>query len=266
MSPVVRIDSVCDPRVASYATLTESQLRNRENIFIVESPKVIMAALESGLRPESMLCEEKHIEGDASSIIEVCPEMTVFTSSREILRELTGYTLTRGVLCAFRRPEPIIAEKLCETFKGKCRVAVIDRVCDATNIGSIFRSAAALGIDAILLSPEACDPLNRRVVRVSMGTVFKIPWAYLPGVDYLETLSHMGFKTVAMALTTDSVTLEDEKLRGEERLALILGEEGYGLPKEMIEAADYRVCIPMHRKVDSLNVGVAAAIAFYRLG
>lgn len=257
------ITSIDDPRIAPFCRLTEAQLRHQENasqgIFIAESPKVIRVALQAGYEPISLLCERKHIEGDAADIIEEHPEMPVYTGTRELLSELTGYTLTRGVLCAMRRkPEPLLDEIL----KDARRVCVIDAVCDTTNIGAIFRSAAALGIDAVLLTRSSCNPLNRRAIRVSMGTVFLVPWTWLG--DY-ESLQRMGFKTVAMALTDKSISLDDPILKQQERLAVIMGTEGEGLPQATIEQADYTVRIPMFHQVDSLNVAAAAAVAFWEL-
>lgn len=259
-----RIESVDDPRVAVYARLTEAELRNRLNpedgVFIAESPKVIRTALEAGIKPLSMLCEDRHIKGDAADIIARCPEMDVFTGERKVLASLTGYTLTRGVLCAMRRPKE---RDVAEVVGIGRRVAVIDGVSDATNIGVIFRSAAALGIDAVLVTPTSCDPLNRRSVRVSMGAVFLIPWTYITNPQ--TELNSLGIRTAAMALTRESVPITDTLLRAEPRLAIMLGEEGYGLSRETIAAADYTVLIPMHHGVDSLNVGSAAAIAFWEL-
>lgn len=278
------IQTLDDDRVAVYARLTEAQLRNRlspgEGMFVAESPKVINVALSAGYRPLSMLCERKHIAGDAAGIIAGNPDMPVYTGDRELLARLTGYTLTRGVLCAMRRPCPRSPQEVC---RGARRVAVIDEVTDATNIGAIFRSAAALGIDAVLLGPSACDPLNRRAVRVSMGTVFLVPWAYLgqsscsgdastlkndcygSGLGYLPELRDLGFKSVAMALSDDSVPIDDPVLGAEERLAIILGTEGEGLPEAIIANADYVARIPMSLGVDSLNVAAASAVAFWQL-
>lgn len=267
---VERILSLDDPRVRAYSALTESQLRNKlhaeEGIFIAESPKVINVALDAGLHPLSLLCEEKHITGDAADIIMRMPHTPVYTGSRELLRSLTGYTLTRGVLCAMRRPAPLTPE---EVSKGATRIAVIDEVTDTTNIGAIFRSAAALGIDGVLLTPTSCDPLNRRAIRVSMGTVFLVPWAYLdpmPTRDgYLDRLRALGFESVAMALTDNSVRIDDTDLCSRPRLAIILGTEGEGLPKSVIANCDHVARIPMQNNVDSLNVAAASAVAFWQL-
>ena len=257
------ITSLSDERIQQFASMTEAQLRNRLNqdlgIFIAESPKVIRVALQAGYEPLSLLCESKHIDGDAADIIERCGDVPVYTGSRELLAELTGYTLTRGVLCAMRRkPSPALADIL----KDARRVCVIDAVCDTTNIGAIFRSAAALGIDAVLLTRSSCDPLNRRAIRVSMGTIFLVPWTWL---DDYNQLHDLGFKTAAMALTDKSISLNDPILKQQERLAIIMGTEGDGLPQKTIEDADYTVRIPMYHQVDSLNVAAAAAVAFWEL-
>ena len=229
---IIEITSLQDERVAMFSVMTEAQLRNRLNIqqgiFIAESPKVIRVALEAGYEPTALLCEKKHIEGDAKDIIESHPEMPIYTGSRELLSELTGYTLTRGVLCAMRRkPEPPLEEIL----KNAHRVCIIDAVCDTTNIGAIFRSAAALGIDAVLLTRSSCDPLNRRAIRVSMGTIFLVPWTWL---DTYSTLHDLGFKTAAMALTDQSISLDDPILKQQDKLAVIMGTEGDGLPQKTI--------------------------------
>ena len=247
-----------------FGTLTEAQLRNRlepeKGIFIAESPKVIKVALDAGYTPLSLLCEARHIEGDAKEIIERCGDIPVYTGSRKLLETLTGYTLTRGVLCAMRRPRPKTVEEVCE---GASRVVVIDGVVDSTNIGAIFRSAAALGIDSVLVTQTSCDPLNRRAVRVSMGSVFLVPWTRLESP--ISSLKSLGFKTVAMALRDNSVMLDDPTLQAEPRLAIVMGNEGDGLPNETIDDADYVVCIPMKHNVDSLNVAAASAVAFWAL-
>lgn len=264
MAHICHISSIDDPRLSAYARLTEAQLRNElhpdEALFIAESPKVIRVAMERGYCPESILCEERHISGDARDIIEHCGEGTVvYTGQREVLAALTGYTLTRGVLAAMRRPHLPGVEEMCRSARRLC---IIDGVCDATNVGAIFRSAAALGIDGVLLTHDSCDALNRRVVRVSMGSVFLVPWTW---VSDLQEVRSYGFKTVAMALTDDSIPLDDHVLREEERLALIMGTEGDGLPHDVISSADYTVRIPMHHGVDSLNVAAASAVAFWEL-
>ena len=249
---ITEITSLTHPDVEVFATLTEAQLRNRlepdRGIFIAESPKVIRVALDAGYRPQALLCESRHIHGDAAD--------------RELLAELTGYTLTRGVLCAMHRPQPLPLETVC---KDALRVVVIDGVVDTTNIGAIFRSAAALGIDAVLVTTNSCDPLNRRAVRVSMGTVFLVPWTWVPANDYQDTLRRMGFRTAAMALSDNSVSIDDTTLMAEPRLAIIMGTEGDGLPASTIVSADYVVRIPMSHHVDSLNVAAASAVAFWQL-
>ena len=250
--------------VSIYRSLTESQLRNRlhpENaIFIAESPKVIKVALQAEYRPLSILCEKKHITGDAAEVIDMAGKIKVFTASREILQSLTGYKLTRGVLCAMRRPS---LPSLDTILRDATRIAVIDGVTDTTNIGAIFRSAAALGIDAILLTPTSCDPLNRRAVRVSMGSVFLIPWTYLDRP--IESLQTYGFATAAMALSDKSIPLDSPLIKKEPRLAIVLGTEGDGLADNVISECDYTVRIPMCHGVDSLNVAAASAVAFWEL-
>lgn len=261
---IIKLTSLNQPGVEVYSTLTETQLRNKlhpeQGIFIAESPKVIRVALEAGFTPLSLLCEERHITGDAADIIAQCGDITVYTGKRELLAQLTGYTLTRGVLCAMRRPHPRSVEEVC---KGATRVCVINGVVDTTNIGAIFRSAAALGIDAVLLTPNSCDPLNRRSVRVSMGSVFLVPWTWID--NPLEQLAQLGFSTVAMALTKQSITIDSPRLQALPRLAIIMGTEGDGLPHDVVEAADYVARIPMQHGVDSLNVAAASAIAFWQL-
>ena len=261
---IIEITSLQHPGVEVFATLTEAQLRNRiepeKGIFIAESPKVINVALNAGYEPLAILCEQKHITGDAASIIERFPDIPIYTGSRELLTSLTGYTLTRGVLCAMKRPQPLSVEDVCNNAQ---RIVVIDGVVDTTNIGAIFRSAAALGIDAVLLTPSSCDPLNRRAIRVSMGSVFLVPWTWIDGS--LNRLKEIGFRTVAMALSDNSISIDDPSLSAEPRLAIIMGTEGDGLAKETISNADYVVRIPMSHNVDSLNVAAASAIAFWQL-
>ena len=263
MGSVIEIKSLEQPEVQVFSKLTEAQLRNRLNaeqgMFIAESPKVIRVALSAGYEPTALLCERRHISGDAADIVARCQDIPVYTGERELLSQLTGYTLTRGVLCAMRRPQPKTVAEVCRDAR---RIVVIDGVVDTTNIGAIFRSAAALGIDAVLLTPTSCDPLNRRAVRVSMGSVFLVPWTWL---DTYSTLHDLGFKTAAMALTDNSVCLDDPRLKAEERLAIIMGTEGDGLPQQTIAEADYVVRIPMKHQVDSLNVAAAAAVAFWEL-
>ena len=263
--PIVEITSLDHPGAEVYSTLTEAQLRNRlepdKGIFIAESPKVIHVALDAGYEPLSLLCERRHITGDAASLIERCGDIPVNTGERDLLASLTGYTLTRGVLCAMRRPTPRPVADICRDAR---HIVVIDSVTDTTNIGAIFRSAAALGIDAVLLTPTACDPLNRRAVRVSMGSVFLVPWTWIEE-PVTPTLNALGFKTAAMALSDDSITLDDPVLKHQDRLALIMGTEGDGLAHTVISDADYVVRIPMQHGVDSLNVAAAAAVAFWEL-
>lgn len=247
-----------------FGTLTEAQLRNRlepdKGIFIAESPKVIDVALRAGYEPLALLCERRHIDGDAAHIIARCGDIPVYTGERELLAKLTGYVLTRGVLCAMRRP---VLPSVEQVLSKASRVVVIDGVTDTTNIGAIFRSAAALGIDAVLLTRTSCDPLNRRAVRVSMGSVFLVPWTWLD--EPIQSLNSLGFKTAAMALSDDSISLDNPVLATEPRLAIVMGTEGDGLPHETIEQADYVVRIPMSHGVDSLNVAAASAVAFWEL-
>ena len=265
MANIIEINDINDPHVAPFASLTEAQLRSRLDpanaLFISESPKVIAVALDRCYVPQAMLCEHRHIQGDAAPLLLRCPDnMPLYTGSRELLQSLTGYKLTRGVLAAMKRPEQPSVEEVCRNAR---RVAVIDSVVDTTNIGAIFRAAAALGIDAILLTPTSCDPLNRRAVRVSMGSVFLIPWTWLDRP--VSRLNELGFKTVAMALTDRSVSIDDPQLNSEQRLAIVLGTEGDGLAAEVISATDYVARIPMAHNVDSLNVAAAAAVAFWQL-
>lgn len=261
---IIEINSLNHPGVEVFSTLTEAQLRNRlepqKGIFIAESPKVIHVALNAGYEPLALLCERKHIEGDAASLIERCGDIPIYTGEREVLASLTGYTLTRGVLCAMRRPALKTVEEVCQ---GAKRIAVIDGVVDTTNIGAIFRSAAALGIDAVLLTSSSCDPLNRRAVRVSMGSVFLLPWTWLEAP--ISSLRTLGFRTVAMALSDNSVPIDDPSLKGEPQLAIVLGTEGDGLSPQVIQETDYVVRIPMWHEVDSLNVAAASAVAFWEL-
>ena len=263
--PIVKISNIDEPGVSVYHQLTDHQLRNRLHpdcgVIIVESPKVIRVALQSGLQPLSLLCEAKHITGDAADIVAQVGDIPIYTGSRELLTQLTGYTLTRGVLCAMRRPHPESLDTIC---KESHRLVVIDNVVDTTNIGAIFRSAAALGIDGVLLTPTSCDPFNRRAIRVSMGSVFLLPWTWLD--KPIDSLHDYGFKTVAMALRHDSITLDDPRLKANPRLAIVMGTEGDGLPLETIDSTDYVVRIPMAHGVDSLNVAAASAVAFWELG
>ena len=268
--PIIKVTSLDDPNLKIYTSLTQAQLRNRlepeKGIFIAESLKVIGTALDCGYQPLSMLTEERHINGDAREVIARCGDIPVYTAERELLSSLIGYELTRGVLCAFRRPMPKIPE---EVTKGASRIAVLEDIADSTNIGAIFRSAAALGIDAVLITPSCCDPLCRRAIRVSMGTVFQIPWAQV-GEDYAdwhrngaELIRTLGFRSAAMALSDDSISVDNPVLKTELKLALVLGTEGDGLAKHTIASCDYTVKIPMQNGVDSLNVASAAALAFW---
>ena len=263
MAYIVEIQDFSDPALDVYARLTENQLKNRlhpeDGLFIAESPKVIGTALDAGLTPVSLLTERRHIEGSAAALLPRLENVPVYTADDGLLSKLTGYDLTRGVLCAMRRP---IEKTAAEVLQGADRVAVLENIVDSTNLGAIFRSAAALGMDAVLLSPACCDPLLRRAVRVSMGTVFQIPWARL---DSLATLKEAGFVTLAMALKPDALSLDDPVLQAFEKLAIVLGTEGDGLTAETIDECDHTVIIPMAHGVDSLNVGNAAAVAFWTL-
>ena len=260
---ITEITSLHHPGAEIFSTLTEAQLRKEyepeEGIFIAESPKVINVALNAGYKPVALMCEKRHIDGDAADIIARCGDIPVYTGSRELLAGLTGYTLTRGVLCAMQRPEEPTIDDVCRNAQ---RVVVIEGVVDTTNIGAIFRSAAALGIDAVLLTRNSCDPLNRRAVRVSMGSVFLIPWTW---IDDATQLKKQGFTTVAMALTDNSVAIDSPLLTTIPKLAIIMGTEGEGLPQSTIDAADHVARIPMSHNVDSLNVAAAAAVAFWEL-
>ena len=265
MPNIIEIQDVNHPALAPYFKLTEAQLRNKRNpgdgIFIAESHKVIGHALDSGCMPLSFLMERRQIEGVSGTLLERCPDTPVYTADREVLASLTGYELTRGCLCAMRRPAPVPLE---DVVRSARRVAVLDGIADAANVGAILRSAAALHMDGILLSPTCCDPLHRRAVRVSMGTVFQIPWARLEK-DWPQQLRNLGIKTAALALTDRSVSVDDPVLASEERLALVLGSEGDGLSDAVIASCDYTVKIPMSHGVDSLNVAAAAAVAFWEL-
>ena len=259
---IIEITRLDHPGVEIFSRLTEAQLRMQteqgRGLFIAESPKVIRVALQAGYQPVALMCERKHIDGDAQEIIRSCDNIPVYTGERALLAQLTGYTLTRGVLCAMRRPELPTVETICRTAK---RIALIEGVVDTTNIGAIFRSAAALGMDAVLLTTNSCDPLNRRSIRVSMGTVFFVPWTWLD--QPLSALRTYGFQTVAMALTPESRPIDDPLFKEIERLVVILGTEGDGLPQTTLTQADYVARIPMSHEVDSLNVAAAAAVAFW---
>lgn len=273
MPNIIEITDFHAPELDPYARLTQNQLRNRlepeKGIFIAESPKVIDRALDAGYKPVSLLMERKQITGPAAGILSRCGDAPVYTADRELLAELTGFELTRGVLCAFHRPAPRPVEELCRNAR---RVAVLEGIVDSTNVGAIFRSAAALNMDAVLINPSCCDPLCRRAVRVSMGTVFQVPWGQLgetPG-DWpekgMDILHSLGFKTAAMALSDRSVSIDDEHLAKEPKLAIVLGTEGDGLAAGTIASCDYTVKIPMSHGVDSLNVAAASAVAFWQLG
>lgn len=263
--PIIHINSLEYAGIEIFHSLTEAQLRNRlepeKGIFIAESPKVIRVALDAGYQPIALLTEERHITGDAADIVAKIENLNIpiYTGSRDLLTTLTGYKLTRGVLCAMKRPNE---KALTNIIKDAHRIVIIDNVVDTTNIGAIFRSAAALGIDAVLLTRNSCDPLNRRAVRVSMGSVFLIPWTW---IDDIGELQKEGFKTVAMALTDKSISLDAPLLQDIDKLAIIMGAEGDGLPQNTINNADYTVRIPMAHGVDSLNVAAASAVAFWQL-
>ena len=260
---IIEITSLNHPGVEIFSTLTEAQLRKEyepgQGIFIAESPKVINVAINAGYKPIALLCERRHIDGDASDIIARCGDIPIYTGERELLATLTGYTLTRGVLCAMQRPDTPSIESVCHNAQ---RIVVIEGVVDTTNIGAIFRSAAALGIDAVLLTRNSCDPLNRRAVRVSMGSVFLIPWTWINDATQLK---EQGFTTAAMALTDKSIAIDSPILTTIPKLAIIMGTEGDGLPQTTIDRADHVVRIPMSHNVDSLNVAAAAAVAFWEL-
>ena len=272
MAAIIEITDWALPELEVFAHLTEAQLRNRlepeKGLFIAESPKVITCALDAGYEPVTFLMAKKHIHGQASGIIGRCGDVPVFTAASDLLAELTGYRLTRGILCAMRRPPLPCVEDLCA---GARRVAILENIVDATNIGAIFRSAAALHMDAVLVTPSCCDPLNRRAVRVSMGTVFQVPWTRIgndpsawpqPGIARLHRL---GFQVAAMALNDKAISIEDPRLLAVEKLAIVLGTEGDGLAPRTIADCDYTVCIPMSHGVDSLNVAAASAVAFWQL-
>ena len=272
MSNIIEITDFSAPELDVYARLTENQLVNREHpelgMFIAESPIVIERALDAGYVPVSFLLEKKHIEGQAQVIISRCPDVPVYTAEFDVLTNLTGFKLTRGALCAMRRPNLPSVEEVCS---GARRIAVLENVMNPTNVGAIFRSAAALGMDAVLLTPACSDPLYRRAIRVSMGTVFQVPWTYLGSESDqwpqlgIQTLQNLGFKTAAMALSNDSISIRDPRLNAEEKLAIVLGTEGDGLSPQTIADCDYTVRIPMTHGVDSLNVAAASAVAFWQL-
>ena len=272
MANIIKITDFEDPALDVFVRLTGAQLRSKlepeKGIFIAESPTVIEVALNSGCIPVSILTEERLINGAVQGIIDRCPDVPVYTAERELLARLTGYELTRGALCAFLRPALPTVEEIC---RGKRRIAVLEEIADSTNIGALFRSAAALNIDAVLITPTCCDPLCRRALRVSMGTVLQVPWCRIGNSkedwpqNGLRQLSALGFKTAAMALSDNSVSIDDENLMAEEKLAIVLGTEGNGLSKTTIASCDYTVKIPMSNGVDSLNVAAAGAVAFWQL-
>lgn len=265
MPNIIEITDFSAPELDIYARLTEVQLLNREHpekgMFIAESPKVIGRALDAGYEPVSILVEDKHIEGEAKEIIARCGDIPIFTAAFEVLKELTGFPLTRGLLCAMRRKPLLSTEEICASAQ---RIAVLEEVMNPTNIGAIIRSAAALNIDAVLMTNGCSNPLYRRAIRVSMGTVFQIPWTFV-GENWAEELKKLGFKTAAMALCDDTLSIDDERLEKEEKLAIVLGTEGDGLAAKTIAGCDYTVKIPMAHGVDSLNVAAASAVAFWEL-
>ena len=265
-SGIIEITDLSDPRLDVFARLTEGQLRCRlepeKGIFIAESPKVIHRALDAGYAPVSLLMGRKHLTGQGASVLARCPDILVYTADDQVLTALTGYPLTRGVLCAMHRRRLPAVEELCA---GARRVAVLESIVDPTNVGAIFRSAAALNMDAVLLTPGCSDPLYRRAIRVSMGTVFQVPWTFLEE-GWPDRLRALGFQTAAMALREDSLSIRDPRLQAVEKLAVVLGTEGDGLASATIAACDYTVRIPMSHGVDSLNVAAASAVAFFQLG
>ena len=265
MANIIEITDFSARELDVYARLTENQLVNREHpkegLFIAESPKVIERALDADCVPVSLLLERKHIEGEARQIVARCGDIPVYTAELSVLTKLTGFPLTRGALCAMRRPQMRSIEEVCKDAR---RVAVLENVVNPTNVGAIFRSAAALGVDAVLLTPMCSDPLYRRALRVSMGTVFQVPWTYVDDA-WQEKLHDLGFRTAAMALRDDSLCIDDVRLKSEEKLAVVLGTEGDGLAAQTIERCDYTVRIPMQHGVDSLNVAAASAVAFWEL-
>ena len=265
MGNIIHITDYNAPELDVYARLTEAQLLNRfepaKGLFIAESPKVILRALQGGCQPVSLLAEENHMNQEAMEAINACGDVPAYVSNLEVLTQLTGFQLTRGMLCAMLRPAPRTPEQV---LAGVRRVAVLDKVQNPTNVGAIFRSAAALGMEAVLLTPGCSDPLYRRSARVSMGTVFQIPWTYL-GEDWQDQLRSLGFRTAAMALRQDSYAIDARELRDQEKLAVVLGSEGDGLSQETIDRCDYTVMIPMYHGVDSLNVAAASAVAFWEL-
>ena len=266
MSRIIEITDFNEPELDAYARLTEAQLLNRDHpelgLFIAESPKVIERALYSGCEPVSFLVEERHIEGEAKEILARCPNVPVYTAKFDVLTQLTGFKLTRGMLCLMHRKPLLDLHTVCE---GKRRIVVLENVMNPTNVGAIFRSAAALNMDAVLLTSGCSNPLYRRAIRVSMGTVFQIPWTFVPE-NWQKQLRDFGYETAAMALTDESISLRDPVLSEVEKLAIVMGTEGEGLAKETISNCDYTIKIPMSHGVDSLNVAAASAVAFWQLG
>ena len=273
MSHIIEITDFTAPELDAYARLTERELYScfhpKEGLFIAESPNVILRALDAGFEPVSLLMEHKHVEGQAAEVIARCGEIPVYTSTLDVLTKLTGFQLTRGVLCSMRRKPLPTVEEICRYAR---RIAILENVMNPTNVGAVFRSAAALNMDAVLLTPACCDPLYRRAVRVSMGTVFQIPWTYIGEevadwpTNGMARLTQLGFRTAAMALRDDSASIDDPRLMAEEKLASVLGTEGDGLGNDTIASCDYTVKIPMSHGVDSLNVAAASAVAFWQLG
>lgn len=269
MARIITVKDINAPELRPYTALTEAQLKRDEGIFIAESVKVIDVALNKGLKPISFLMEQRQIEGIGKELLEHCPDTPVYTAPREVLSELTGFELTRGVLCAMERPKPL---SLDDALKNAKRIAVLERLSDSVNVGAIIRSAAALGIDAVLLFHNCCEPLNRRSVRVSMGSVFLVPWAFFGKTEFpnpenaVEYLKNKGFTTAALALKDDSIEIDNPILSESQKTALFLGAEGDGLSQGTIKSCDYTVKIPMHHGVDSLNVAAAAAVSFWQLG
>ena len=271
MSNIIKISDFNAPELDIYARMSEGQLLNRhepeKGMFIAESPKVVARALDAGYVPVSILVEDRHVEGEAGEIIKRCGQIPVFTAEFEVLKQLTGFGLTRGMLCAMYRPQLPSVEQIC---RNASRIAILERVVNPTNVGAIIWSAAALNMDAVLLTSDCSNPLYRRAIRVSMGTVFQVPWTFLGQEEWpergIELLHEMGFKTAAMALSDQSVGIDDPALMAEEKLAIVLGTEGDGLAGETIAGCDYTVRIPMSHGVDSLNVAAASAVAFWQLG
>ena len=268
MPNIIKITDINSPELVLYKDLTDNQLKTGEGLFVAESVKVIEVALDKGIKPKSFLMEERQIEGIGKTLIERCPNVPIFTASREMLKNLTGFELTRGLLSLMERPK---MQNIDEILKNAKKIAVLERLSDAVNVGAIFRSAAALGVDAVLIFHNCSEPLNRRTVRVSMGSVFLVPWAFFEKKDFekpgdsVEFLKSKGFTTAALALREDSINITDEKLKNSPKIALFLGAEGDGLSQETIEKCDFTVKIPMYHGVDSLNVAAAATVSFWEI-